>query len=55
MTAFWPSGQTAPPSGLLPPVIQPASPTTSGSGTPQAAQLLLLDPVSQGAFKVWTT
>jgi hypothetical protein len=55
MTAFSPSGQAAPASGLLPPVIQPASPITSGSGTPQAAQLLLLDPASQGAFKVWTT
>ena len=55
MTAFWPSGQAPPASGLLQPVIQPSSPIASGSGTPQAAQLLLLDPASQGALKVWTT
>jgi len=54
MTAFGPSGAPAPASGL-PAVIQPAAPIFSGSGTPQAAQLLMLDPACQGGLQVWTT
>lgn len=54
MTAFGLLGQAPPASGVLPAVLQAASPITGGTGTPQAAQLLLLDPASQGALTVWS-
>jgi hypothetical protein len=44
------SGQTA----SLQPVLRAASPTAGQQGTPQAAQMLLLDPASQGNLEVWS-
>jgi len=54
MTAFGLSGQAPPGSGVLPAVLQAASPVSGINTTPQAAQLLLLDPASQGNLTVWS-
>jgi len=54
MTLFNLQGQPPPPGAPLPPVLLAASPIAGQQGTPQGAQMLLLDPASQGNFEVWS-
>ena len=38
----------------LPPVLLAAAPARASRARPQAAEMLLLDPASQGNFEVWS-
>lgn len=52
MQAFNRQGQPPAP-GALPAVLRAAAPITGQQGTPQGAEMLLLDPASQGALNEW--
>jgi len=53
VTAFGRQGE-APAAGPLPAVLHAASPTAGQDAPPQAAELLLLDPGSQGGIGAWS-
>jgi hypothetical protein len=52
LTAFNRSGQTA--TSPLPAVLRAAAPIPGGTGVPQAAEMLLLDPASRGNIGAWS-
>jgi len=52
LSAFNRQGQ--PPPAHLKAVLRAASPTPGQEGTPQGAEMLLLDPASQGNLEVWS-
>ncbi len=54
LTAFSRQGQPPPQGAPLPAILRAAAPVAGQQGTPQAAEMLLLDPASQGAIKVWS-
>ncbi len=54
LTAFNRKGQPLAPGTPLPPVLRAAAPLVGQQGTPQAAEMLLLDPASQGSLEVWS-
>jgi len=54
LTAFNRQGQPPAPGAALPGVLRAASPISGQQGTPQPAEMLLLDPASQGALKEWS-
>ena len=39
---------------LLPAVLRASAPVVGGQGTPQGAEMLMLDPASQGRLEVWS-
>jgi hypothetical protein len=53
MTAFNRQGQPPPAGAALPSVLLAAAPASGQVGTPAGAEMLLLDPASQGNFEVW--
>jgi hypothetical protein len=54
LTAFNRQGQPPPPGAALPAILRAAAPVAGQQGTPQAAEMLLLDPASQGALNQWS-
>jgi hypothetical protein len=54
LTAFNRQGETPAPGATLPPVLRAAAPLPGQQGTPQAAEMLLLDPASRGAINQWS-
>jgi hypothetical protein len=54
LTAFNRRGQPPAPGAALQPVLPAASPAAGQQGTPAGAELLLIDPASQGNFEVWS-
>jgi hypothetical protein len=54
LTAFNRQGEPTPPGAPLPPVLVAALPQAGQQGTPQPADMLLLDPASQGNLEVWS-
>jgi predicted phage baseplate assembly protein len=54
LTVFKRRGQITLLGAPLPPVLLAASPTPGQEGTPQGAEMLLLDPASQANFEVWS-
>jgi hypothetical protein len=54
LTAFKRQGKLSILGAPLPLVLHAASPAAGQQGTPQAAEMLLLDPASQGNFEVWS-
>jgi Baseplate J-like protein len=54
LTAFSRQGQPPPQGAPLPAILRAAAPAAGQQGTPQAAEMLLLDPASQGAIKLWS-
>ena len=53
LTAFNRQGQPIAPGKPLPQVLLAAAPMVGQEATPQAAEMLLLDPGAQGNFSVW--
>jgi hypothetical protein len=54
LTALNRQGQPPPPGAALPAILRAAAPVAGQQGTPQAAEMLLLDPASQGAINQWS-
>jgi hypothetical protein len=54
LTAFNRQGQPPPPGAPLAAILRAAAPRPGQQGTPQAAEMLLLDPASQGSLEVWS-
>lgn len=54
LTAFNRQGQPPPAGAALPAVLLAAAPAPGQTGTPAGAEMLLLDPASQGNFEVWS-
>jgi hypothetical protein len=54
LTAFNRQGEVPAPGAALPPILRAAAPLPGQQGTPQAAEMLLLDPASQGAINQWS-
>ena len=53
LTAFNRRGKAPVVGAPLPPVLTAASPVAGQQGTPAGAEMLLIDPASQGNFEVW--
>jgi hypothetical protein len=54
LTGFNRQGQQPPPGAPLPAILRAAAPVAGQQGTPQGAEMLLLDPASQGAINQWS-
>lgn len=54
LTAFNRQGQSSAPGTPLPAVLRAAAPLAGQQGTPQPAEMLILDPASQGNLAVWS-
>jgi hypothetical protein len=54
LTAFNRQGQPPPPGAPLAAILRAAAPRPGQQGTPQAAEMLLLDPASQRSLEVWS-
>jgi hypothetical protein len=54
LTAFNRQGQPPPPGAPLPAILRAAAPVAGQHATPQAAEMLLFDPASQGAINQWS-
>ena len=54
LTRFNRRGQPSPAGGSLKAVLRAASPIPGQKGTPQGAEMLILDPASQGNIEVWS-
>ncbi|MEJ2007583.1 MAG: baseplate J/gp47 family protein, partial [Acidobacteriota bacterium] len=54
LTTFKRQGQLVLPGSPLPAVLRAAAPLPGQHGTPHGAEMLLLDPASQGSLEVWS-